>query len=263
MEQYIRIQQIADNISEHPFLRDVSYERIINYAFELIRKVGCPKLYEDKVAQVKIHNYRGELPCDFVEILSVMGCDGKEYVTTMDMFFTGQHCKPKPCGPGSITVETKQIVKGCGSYLEKKVTAYAPTEESKPSAVGTYKIQGNIIFTDIPETTIKVAYRALHLDENGFPMLPNNQAFISAVEAYIKVKRFEILFDQGKISPAVYQNAQQEYAWAVGQASNDLIMPTIDEMETLSHVWNTLIPRVSEHRDGFATAHRREYLIRH
>lgn len=264
MNQYISIQQIADDLAEHPLLRDVSYDRIVNYAFELMRIVGCPKLFEDKVAPVEIHNYRGELPCDFVEVISVAGCDGTEYVTTMDNFFVDDPCRkdvPANCGPGAILVEQKQITRGCGSYLQKKVTAYAPTDANHGR--GSYKIQGNVIFADLSETVLKVAYRSIPMDENGFPMLPNNAAFIRAIEAYITVKRFEILFSLGKINGQVLQVAQQEYAWAVGQAANDLIMPTIDEMETITHVWNTLLPRSTEHRNGFALAHRREYIKRH
>lgn len=264
MNQYIKIQQIADDLSEHPLLRDVSFERIINYAFELIRILGCPKLYEDKVSTIDIVNYRGELPCDFVEVISVAGCNGKEYVTTEDMFFIDDPCRPTPkgnCAVGSIEIKQREVKEGCNSYLERTVIGHAPTDQIH--GVGAYKIQGNIIFVDIPNTTLKVAYRSIVLDEDGFPMLPNNATLIRAIEAYITVKRFEILFSMGKISGQVLQVAQQEYAWSVGQAANDLVMPTIDEMETFTHMWNTLIPRMTEHRNGFATAHLREHLKRH
>jgi hypothetical protein len=212
---------------------------------------------------VNIKEYRGELPCGFIEVISVAGCDGREYITSEDNFFIDDPCREpgKACGIGSIEVKQRQVTEGCSSFLERKAIAYAPTD--KFTGVGSYKIQGNFIYADVPSTTLKVAFRAIAVDEDGFPMLPNNQAFISAAEAYVKVKRFEILFDMGKVSQAAYQNAQQEYAWAVGQASNDLIMPTIDEMETFTHMWNTLIPHISEHRNGFATAHIREHLRRH
>ena len=49
----------------------------------------------------------------------------------------------------------------------------------------------------------------------------------------------------------MYNSTCQEYAWAVGQAQTSLIMPTIDELEAITNSWNTLIPRVTEHRSGF------------
>lgn len=59
------------------------------------------------------------------------------------------------------------------------------------------------------------------------------------------------MFDLGKINQAVYSNVQQEYAWAVGQAQTDLIKPSVDEMQSITNAFNTLIPRVNEHSRGF------------
>ena len=39
--------------------------------------------------------------------------------------------------------------------------------------------------------------------------------------------------------------------FAVGQAQTSLIMTTIDEMESITNSWNTLIPRICEHSFGF------------
>lgn len=54
------------------------------------------------------------------------------------------------------------------------------------------------------------------LDKDGYPMIPENSAFIKALELYIKKAWFTILFDMGKISQGVLFNTQQEYAWAAG-----------------------------------------------
>lgn len=263
MEQYIRIQQIADDLAENPLLRDIPFERIVNYAFSVMRKIGYIKIFQEKVAPVEIVNHRGQLPCDCVEVISIAGCNGREYVASEDVFFIDDPCR-KPDGPvpvGAIDVKMQQITDQFGSYIDKTVTAYAPTDELK--GVGSYKLQGSVIFTDAPRDVLKVAYTAIPTDQDGWPLILNNDALISAIEHYIEVQRYRILFAQGKIAPNVYQDAQQEYAWAVGQASNSLAMPSIDEMETLTNMWNTLIPRVTEHRNGFATAHVREHLKRH
>jgi len=52
-----------------------------------------------------------------------------------------------------------------------------------------------------------VAYKSIPLDKDGFPLIVDNQEFIEALKAYIKVKRFEIFFDEGRIAQAVFQNA--------------------------------------------------------
>ena len=227
---YVKIQRIASDLAEHPMLRDIPFDRIINYTQELIQVIGSPKLFLEKTAVVHIENYRGELPCDFIEVIQVRGanCQNEEYVSATDNFHMSDRKRPM---------------------------LYTQTP--------TYRIQGGVIIISKEHEDIEIAYRAIPVDENGWPLLPDNALFIRAIESYIKMRRFNILFDQGQISQQVFNQAQQEYAWNAGQAQSGLIMPTQDEMETITNMWNTLIPRVVEHRNGFATAHNKEYIRRH
>lgn len=224
---FIKIQQIADDLADHPMLRDIPFDRIVNYAQQLIKLIGSPKLFTEKTTIVSIKNYRGVLPCDFVSMLQVRGMkDLCEYVVTMDNFHNS---------------------------------------ERKHDFVGTntYKIQGDVIITSQKDEDLEIAYRAIPVDENGWPMLPDNEPFKLALEAYIKKCRFNILFDQGQINYNVFDIAQRDYLFRVGQAHTSLIMPTYDEMETITNVWNNLIPRVSAHRNGFATEHNKEFIKQH
>ena len=104
------------------------------------------------------------------------------------------------------------------------------------------------------EGTIEIAYNAFAVDSEGYPLIPDNSTFIRALELYIKKQCFTVLFDLGKINQAVYQNVCQEYAWAVGAAQNDLIRPTIDQMESITNMLNTLVWRVTEHKSGFVNS---------
>jgi hypothetical protein len=86
------------------------------------------------------------------------------------------------------------------------------------------------------------------VDEEGYPMVPDNSTFTKALELYIKKQVFTILFDLGKIQGPILQQTQQDYAWAVGQAKNDMIIPTMDEMQSITNAWNSLLPRRKEHQ---------------
>ena len=222
MINYISIKQILDNLLSHPLLRDLTLERAVNYTQEFMNIIGCPKLFSEKVEKVKIENHRAQLPCDFIRIIQVRGAKGEEYRYTTDSFHQ--------------------------SFNNKRGDEF------------TYKIQGDVIFTSNKEGELEIAYTSIALDEEGFPLIPNNSSFIKALELYIKKQWFTILFDMGQITAAAYQNTQQEYAFYVGQAQNSLIMPTIDEMEAITNMWNTLIPRVREHKYGFKDLGTREYI---
>lgn len=219
MTGYISIKQILDDCLDHPLLRDVSLERAVNYAVQFIQKVGMPRLFTEKTKVLTIDNYRAVLPCDYYEIIQV-----------------------RVVGENPNQPEYQTMVYSTDSFHMSK---------NKGNNDFTYKIQGSCIFTSMKEGTIEIAYRAMAVDEDGFPLIPENSFFIEALELYIKKKVFTVLFDLGKINQASLQNVQQEYAWAVGQASSDLVRPTLDQLQTFTNMWCTLVQRTDEHSKGF------------
>ena len=206
---YISIRQILDDLLDDDMMKGLSLERAVNYAVEFVRVVGMPDVFEEKIEEVEIKNYRGTLPCDFFEVIQVKAKKGPEYLAMESPFLND--------------------------------TMYA------------YKIKGNIIFTSVKEDTLLIAYRAMLLDCDGYPLIPDNGTFARALELYIQKRYFTKLFNSGKINLNVLQNVQQEYAFYVGQAQNDLIRPTIDQAQSFTNMWTTLIQRVHKHSDGFST----------
>lgn len=124
----------------------------------------------------------------------------------------------------------------------------------------TFKTQGRIIYTNFEEGEVQISYKAIPLDEEGYPLLPDNPIFLKALELYIKKEWFTILFDMGKVSPAVLQNTQQEYAFKVGQCNNEFLIPSVSEMESITNMMNQLIPRLNEFRTGFKYQGNKEQL---
>lgn len=218
MIKYISIKEILDNLLDHPMLREVSFERAVNYTQSFMRIVGCPKIFEEKTAIIEIEDYRGVLPCDFNEI---------------------------------IQVRTHNTCDNNYKVFRYSTDNFHMSENKQESLDLTYKIQGNVIYTSMKEGTIEIAYNAFAIDSEGYPLIPDNSAFIRALELYIKKQCFTVLFDLGQINQAVYQNVRQEYAWAVGAAQSDLIRPTIDQMQAITNSLNTLIWRTTEHNNGF------------
>ena len=120
-----------------------------------------------------------------------------------------------------------------------------------PQGFLTYKIQGNVIFTSDENPEIEIAYRALNLDEDGFPLIIDNGTFARALELYIQKRWFTILFNNGEIDYRVLQNIQQEYGFAVKTAQSDLVRPSVDQMESITRMWNSLIQKNNKHLDSF------------
>ena len=124
----------------------------------------------------------------------------------------------------------------------------------------TYKVQGNIIFTSLQNTSVDISYKSILVDEDGFPLIPDNGTFSEALELYIQKKYLTKLFREEKIRGDVLEDVKKEYAWAVGQARADLTIPSIDEMESLKNMWCSRIEHPYKHSDGFSTLNHREQL---
>lgn len=105
----------------------------------------------------------------------------------------------------------------------------------------TYKIQGNIIYTSIENDCIELIYKAIVVDDEGCPLIPDNSSFTRALSAYIKKQWFTILFDLGKVHSTVLQHAEQEYAWAVGDCQTEFNRLTLDKAESFYDSWRSLL----------------------
>lgn len=123
-----------------------------------------------------------------------------------------------------------------------------------------FKTQGQVLHTSFKTGEVVISYKAIPIDEDGLPLLIDNPIFLKALESYIKREVFTILFDMGKVSPAVLQNSQQSYAWLAGQLQSEFTIPSISEMESIKNSWCTLLQRTSEFKTGFKNNGNREYL---
>lgn len=223
MTNYVSLKTVLDKVMIHPLLVDLSFETAVLYTLEFLRIVGVPRIFEDRFETLEVKDYRAVLPCDLLDIIQVKEhCSAYALRATTDTFYQDDR------GP-------------------------APYEY-------TFKVQGDILYTNMKEGALDIAYKAIVTDEEGYPMIPDDSTFIRALEQYIKKQWFTILFDMGRIQPAVLQNAQQEYAFCVAQAQNKLVMPTLSEMESLSNMWTSLLHKTNEFKTGFKTTGAKELL---
>lgn len=117
----------------------------------------------------------------------------------------------------------------------------------------TFKTQGLFIFTTFKEGELEIIYNAIPVDEEGYPMILDNEKYKNALELYIKKDRFTRYFELGKLHQNILQNTAQEYAWAAGQLESELKMPSLSEWENISQAHNKLIQKTGEFRRGFET----------
>ena len=226
---YINIREALSRVLRHPLLQDITLEQAVQYTIDFIGIFGMPRLYQDKEEVLHIEDFRAKLPCDLISINQIKECKTGVCLRSMtDNFMPREH-------------------------YDRSAGYKIPQELS-------FKTQGQVLYVSFKTGDVSVSYKAIPVDKDGFPLLIDNPVFLKALEAYIKREAFTILFDMGKIAPAVLQNTQQQYAWLAGQLQSEFTIPSISEMESIKRSWCTLIQRTSEFNTGFKSLGDREYL---
>ena len=232
----VSIKQIIDRVKRHPMMEDMSEEYIIDYAVDFLRIMGIPSTFDEKFVELDLDNYRAKLPDDFMEIISVRSLPNDEGFE--------RHCY-KPV------------------YYREATGIFHMSDNKYNREPFVYKMQGNIIYTSTKKGRIEVAYRAMPVDECGFPLIPDNSIFLRAIESYIKVQYFTILFDQGKLQPQILNQAQQDYSWNVGGVAAESHKLNPDKLESIVNNVKAMIIRQNEHYSGYAHSGRDTKMMIH
>ena len=227
--RYCSIRRVLDDLMEHPMLSDISLEQVVRHAVRFIHKHSYPAMFSEKVAKVAIHEFRGVLPCDLVSVLQVK--DMRSHLCLRSM--------------------TDNFAPGLGG-----------SHARPPYGEHSFKTQNRVIYTSFPEGEVEVSYQSMPVDNDGFPLLIDNENYLDALEAYIKMKVFGVKFDQGKVAPAIYSEAKQQYGIASRLLESEFTTPSMSEMQSIASLWNTMLPNVMEAYKGFASLGDREYLRR-
>ena len=214
-ENYVNIRTILSRILDHPLLSDMDISKAVTYAVDFMQLVGVPMIFEDKLLQATISNYRVALPTDYYEMNQVRNNNG--YLTY---------------ATGSFNNSTNSLYKNNSS--------------------NTYYISNGYIYFNTSDGNVEISYMAIPVDTDGLPLLPGDSNFLLALEAYIKVKRFTILYDLGKISAQVFNQAKQDYAFAVGSCATNYQKLSLDKAQALTNQWTSLLTHGNNFYNGFS-----------
>ncbi len=199
----VPLTEIASRLTKHPLMQDMDMDSIIQYTVDFTRLIGHPNLYHTDVIELPYDDYMATLPEECTEVIVLVDA-----------------ATNTPYVPSTSTVNSPQGA----------LTSYV------------YKNQGRRLVLSKKSGILRVAYKRLYVDEDtGELMIPDVTPFIQGLEAYIKLKHFEILFELGKMQGAIFQNAQQQYAFKVGQATNAFMIPSVEEMENITRMWSSIL----------------------
>lgn len=224
---YTCIKEVLNRSLRHPLLKKLTLEDAIYYTLDFIRLIGLGQIYERKEDIIEIKDYRSLLPCDCIKVHAIK--DAK----------TG--------------------------FILKQMIAQFSAPHNRNNGIPAYRISGDIIYTNFEHGKLIVSYDAIKVDDEGLPMIPDDPAFIKALELYIKKEWFTILSDIGEMSirDGRLTNAQMDYASAVAMCRAKFNTPSPAEMELIGSIMNRMLPTRKHIHNGLSNIHNGEIIKTH
>lgn len=222
--------------------------------WEVMSLIAIPNSFIDAVAVVDIEDMKGRLPENFYQMY-IGGV--REYYSRTPMRLSTNIYHTDDLEQRAQTVSYAEVIGTTSSQDEVGVISSENTvllnspEMSQSVEEYTYKINDYYIFTNFDSGKIEMVYKAFPMDDDGFPLIPDDQKFIRAVVDYIAERYFFKLMLVDKISERKYDRVAQQYYFSIAAVKSYASMPSPDEMENIRQRASMLLKNDSQHITGF------------
>jgi len=125
----------------------------------------------------------------------------------------------------------------------------------------TYVINGSYIKTNIRTGFLMISYQAVPVDDEGYPMIPDDESFEEAIYWYINMKLTYPEWKMGRVRDAVYYDAKSSWNFYRKQAYATALMPNTDQLESIKNAWLRLVPEIDEHNTFFSNLNNRQIIF--
>jgi hypothetical protein len=254
--QTISLKSILWKILRNPLASELTYEEAAEHAIEAIRILGAPLSFEDKVTDpaIRVNDYKALLPPELLVIRGV------RVITNLDNYDDNPiplryatdiyHNKTSCTTDATVTNSSEPVVTDL-------------TIDESGGLEFTYTTQKGIIYTSIKEGHIQISYKALMVDEEGYPLISNNEKLIMALEYYILHRYLEPLWMMGKITDKAFNYIEQKRHFYMGGADTSMKLSGIDHLESIMNTVNRLLINTNAHNDSYKGSGTKERLRRY
>ena len=227
----ISLSEILWKTFRHPLTSDLNYEDAAMYATEAIKLLGVPLAYIRKTKEINIMSHKAELPCDIINIKGIkhLECDiGVRHST--DTF---------------NEVPNEQSFYHKGDNNEQEFTYY---------------VENGVITTSFEEGNVHISYESLPVDENGFPLIPDNIKVREGIYYYILHQHLEPIWLSGKITDKAFNYIEQKRHFYMGAAQSSMQLRNMDHAQAMANSVNRLIVNTTAHENFYKLIGSKEML---
>lgn len=105
---------------------------------------------------------------------------------------------------------------------------------------------------------ILLSYQAIPTDKDGYPLIPDDEAFMEAIYWYINMKLMYPEWKEGRVRDAVYYDARRSWNYYCKQAYGNAMMPDSEKLESIKNAWVRLVPDMNTHNTFYSTIGQQE-----
>jgi hypothetical protein len=226
----------------------------IEWSSEALKKIGSYPQFvtkvtgKEKVPLLVIEDYQAKLPTDLYSINQVAYSTGitAPYYPMRDTAgsFSSNHGATLQYGGTDTTPAT--------TTSSENITTFSGDRQ--------YSIVGGYIKTNIKEGYLLISYQAIPVDDDNYPMVPDDESFFEAIYWYINMKLMYPKWRDGQIRDAVYYDAKSSWNYYRKQAYGNAMMPNADQLDTIKNIWIRLIPEINASKSFYSNIGDQEFI---
>lgn len=232
-------QTIAKLYRDLGINEQISETSIYEWIGESLSLIGAYAQFNEVSDCLTLNNGRVKLPCDFYKLVDISYKGYPVYwaTNTNAANYQCDNCQVPICSSG----QCQYTFYLNDSYL-----------------ISNIRTNNNQSIVETENPSICIVYLAMPVDEEGYPMIPDNVYFQKAIVAYITYMLDRQDWRKGKCTDKVKEESEKEWMFYVGAAKGAANMPNTQQMERIKNVWRRMLPLTNDYDRNFINLGRKE-----
>lgn len=238
--KYVKIARVLERVHSDWGFDSIPIEDAIEWAGSLFSLAPSMYILKHDIAKIKITEGKGKLPCDLESIIQTAKLDSGDVLISNvppTLFFTPEELLLNEIDSNSTNVILTEL--NSLTLLPMRWSTdtfhlrYHKTDiDFQNDSSITYIVNNNYIFTNFETGTVYMSYLAIPTDEEGLPLIPDNESWIRAAvnEIALMFARKEAIKEN--IGFDIVQYIERDRDWYFAQAVNRSKMNSIDKEES-------------------------------
>ena len=240
---YTSVKEVVEGLyRDYGSQEELDLWDLIEWCGEALDLIGAHQQYITMVEDWQVCDYRKDLPCNLISIQQI-SYEGYPLKYAAGVF-----------GPASSTDSNTYTLNGDTANSDN----FPQVNTEEISLDHRYYINDAYLVASFENGCITVSYTATKVDEDGFPMIPDEVTYKKALKSYCQMMLDRREWRRQRLSEAVYRDSQRDWEWYVRTARGKAQMPNIDKMESIKNQWVKLKPNQNSYNNFFSDLNTRE-----